>query len=225
MTKPEDFYCKYFMQLRGECDTIRCEMNRFLYFALLVLLGVGIAVAKDGIGSAAGEGGNGGSLLHKLTALAMEIATLFIMTSLFWLRRLHLQQLVDRWYILQDIAHRRVDIPDTEKLHEDVATGRIKHDKKAYLSQEWTLNFALAVPVYGLIILKCRGGGGPFSFVDAVICAGIIIGHLVISYCLLRGCVRLKNPLDRKESDAKKTKPAGLVGRLRRVIRCMRAEG
>ena len=45
MAEKDVFYREYFMQLRKECDTIRCEMNRFLYFSIFVLGGVGFAPA------------------------------------------------------------------------------------------------------------------------------------------------------------------------------------
>jgi hypothetical protein len=190
MTQHDDFYREYFIQLRRECDAIRCEMNRFLYFALVILGAIGFSVV---------QGEEAERFFQRPSALLTEIAALVAITSLFWLRRLHMQQLADRWYILRDIARRHFNDGSVDVLHEDVACGRIEATKgKAYLRQEWILNSALTFPVYVPITLTCLAQTDFSVPARLLTCSLIIAVHFAASYCLLYSCATLRDPLKRK---------------------------
>ena len=168
-------------------------MNRFLYFALVILGAIGFAVV---------QGEKAERFFQQPFALLTEIAALIAITSLFWLRCLHMQQLADRWYILREIARQLFNNGHVDIMHESIACGRIDTTNgKAYLKQEWILNSALAVPIYALIVLTSFAQTNLSSLSRLFICVLIIALLFVVSYRLLYCRATLGNPLKRKRPD------------------------
>lgn len=199
--KREDFFGEYCIQLRRECESIRCEINRFLYFALVILGAMGFAMVR---------GEEARQFIRQAVAIPVELAALIAITSLFWLRRLHIQQLADRWYIIRGLAAREFDGGKMTLMHEAVACERIERTKgRAYVRQEWVLNAAFSLPIYVLLVAS------GFAEADAsfltplrAFSVGIVVLHFWLSYVLLYQRAKLTNPLLSKGTEVEKAEKA-----------------
>ena len=88
MQEPSSFDREYFLQTRREIDTEKRERDHLLNFAVVILGALAFAVVQNEAARA---------LVQEWYSLLFEVATLTILTSLFWVRKKKLQQIADRW--------------------------------------------------------------------------------------------------------------------------------
>jgi len=100
--EPSGFDREYFLQTRKEIDTEKRERDHLLNFAVVILGALAFAVVQSEKAQ---------QFLQEPYSLMLEISTLIILTSLFWVRRKKLQQISDRWYTLYHMALRNMNRP------------------------------------------------------------------------------------------------------------------
>ncbi len=139
MPCPDDFHTKYFVQTRQEIDTEKRERDKLLNFAVVILGALGFTFAQSGPAQ---------ELLREPYAIAMEAATLAVITSLFWVRRKKLQQIADRWFTLWRMVQHHFPDREDEFLEAVVVKGL---RGKRYVTKDVVLNLTLAIPIYCLL--------------------------------------------------------------------------
>ena len=185
----DEFHREYFIQTRQEIDTIKREMNQFLYFSVFIVGAIGFAIAR---------GDNAQEFFAQPWALATEIATLAIVTSLFWLRRLNLQQIADRWFVLRRIVHRHFPSTKVEEMMEGLVCKRLERST-TYTKQEYILNLAISAPVYGLLTVTGLKGFGLAWQWGLAVAWTIAVAHVIASAFLLRHREPLRNHIPKME--------------------------
>lgn len=105
-----------------------------------------------------------------------------MITSLFWVRRKKLQQIADRWFILQRLAERIVGKDGAGLLLESLVCQQLTG--RRYVEKDFFLNYALSSPIYALLLVHTPGfwSDGPIAASFAV---AVIIVHAVLSGLLL----------------------------------------
>lgn len=165
---------QYVQQTRQEIDTEKRQRDSLLYFALLALGALGYGLF---------ENENIDALIEHPVTIGISIACLFILTSLFWVRRKKLQQIADRWFVLEKLAR---DFPQdfpSPSLESIVGHGLKKGD---YAHKDTVLSVALSLPIYVLLFFSLQF-------------YGIVIGtsHLVFTFLVHRR--PLKNKIESPE--------------------------
>ncbi len=186
-----EYNIEYIIQTRQEIDTIRVQIDRYLWFALFVLCAVGFgAIDVDQSPVTNGEP----------SFLLICSGALVVIGTLFWVRRLLLQQIADRWFTLCKIfdihdGNNSKCIPRLEYL---VAYRLTNHNRKSYLRQEIRLCIALSIPLYGVMLATALSelpDRNPSWCLEASI--AFVITHAVAMYFLLYYKKHLKDKTSR----------------------------
>lgn len=173
MAELTEFEREYFIQTRKEIDTEKGERDKLLNFAVIVLGALGFAVVQS---DAAKE------FLQKPHSLMLEVSTLIILTSLFWVRRKKLQQIADRWYTLYRMAVRRLGKQCAAEMMEAVVIRDF--EKARYLRKDVVLNIALSLPIYTLLFVSAVGLT-LHTIMRVLIPVLIVTVHASVSFALL----------------------------------------
>ncbi|MFB3880999.1 MAG: hypothetical protein ACE149_07030 [Armatimonadota bacterium] len=182
MHELDEFAKAYFIQTRSEIDTEKRERDQMLNFAILVLGAIGFAICGSGEAQ---------TFLRQPEALAVEVPALAIVSSLLWVRRKKLQQIADRWFVLERMALRHFGQKSTGEMLEGVVCRNLTTWR--YIAKDFVLNFILSSPIYGLLILQMSEGLGHRQPWRAVLAAALLISHAATTGAVFGRTIR--NPL------------------------------
>jgi len=204
MAELTEFEREYFIQTRKEIDTEKGERDKLLNFAVIVLGALGFAVVQSD---------NAKEFLQRPHSLMFEVATLIILTSLFWVRQKKLQQIADRWYTLYRMAVRRLGKQCADEMMETIVIRGF--EKARYLRKDVVLNTALSLPIYTLLFVSAIGLT-PHNIMRFLIPVLIVAVHASVSFYLL--AKKMRDPFTGFISETQKgmienvTEPDGVEG-------------
>ncbi len=158
---------QYFLQTRQEIDTEKKQRDSLLNFAIAVMGVLGFGLLQNE---------NSTSFVEHQATFWVSVGILVILTSLFWVRRKKLQQIADRWFVLNQLAISNPEDFPNPSLEALVCP---KLTKWTYSIKDAVLSVALATPVYALILTSHKGIN---------LCDLIIPVHAILSFAsLVRG--------------------------------------
>ena len=154
MASPEDnqtasdvFWMEYYLQTRREIDTEKQERDKLLHFIILVLGAVSFSVAQSTEAQ---------RFLQHPKGLAVTLPAMVIISSLFWVRRKKLQQIADRWHVLQDLLAGHCS---SEHLGSSLeAAAMTGFAERRYVLKDAVLNGALSLAIYPLVFFQLDAG-------------------------------------------------------------------
>jgi len=172
MEHDKQFVREYFFQTRREIDTEKNSRDQILNFVIVALGAIGFAVFQSD---------KSGEFLSEPIAVLMPLSMLCAITALFWLRRKKLQQIADRWFVLEHlVAHHIDDLPRNVTLeavvHKDLQTTR-------YTRKDVWVSMGVSLPVYGIIVHVLDTTLAPLAVAGSV--AAVFATHLALSWLLL----------------------------------------
>jgi hypothetical protein len=175
MSEPTDFEREYIMQTRSEIDTEKCERDRLLHLIILILGALGFAFSQ-------------GESTRKFfeqepAALAIEIPTLVIISTLLWVRYKKLKQIADRWFVLHRLVTRHFGPERVEEMLEGMVYKALPTWR--YIGKDFMLNLALSSPVYGLLVVQSLNGYAQGEWVVTAIPMIGILAHCLTSAVVL----------------------------------------
>lgn len=179
MTELKGFEQAYFIQTRQEIDTEERARDRLLYLAVIVLGAIAVATCLSRTAQ---------EFLLRPGALALAIPALAIISTLFWVRRKKLEQISDRWFVLHRMAVRHFGPDRAKETLEGIAVRDLPTWR--YISEDFTLNIAFSLPVYGLLILQSIHGGAAGQWWRTFISIIAIAAHALYSYPILGRMLR-----------------------------------
>ncbi|MCK4607109.1 MAG: hypothetical protein KAU35_07430 [candidate division Zixibacteria bacterium] len=175
MNNLESFDLEYFTQSRKEIDTEKRERDHLLNFAVIILG----ALCFSFIRSADAQG-----YLISSDALYLVISALVIVTSLFWVRWKKLQQIADRWFVLNRMLVRKYGQEFVKERLEGIAVEDLK--TRRYIMKDLVLNYALSFPFYGLLLSQCMNASDPSWTFNWLAPLAIIALHVGVSAFIFR---------------------------------------
>ena len=182
----DNLFLEYFIQTRKEIDTEKRERDHILNFAIVVLGAIGFAIIRTPYNKKF-------LIKFNIVIFLIEVSMLIIITSLFWIRRKKLQQILDRWCLLNKLFIRKFGQEELDYTLENLV---VKNSlSRRYLKKDLILNIALCLPIYSLIINQMIEGITLHIRWEFILCCFVLISHLLISSILLGR--KLKNPLSK----------------------------
>lgn len=137
METQNDFRRAYFVQTRQEIDTEKRERDYILYLVILVLGALGFAIIQSDKAQ---------EFLKNPYSLFMDVGTVILILSLFWLRRMKMRQIADRWLVLHSIIKNgNVGIEEATSL-EAIVTAGLR--RRRYLWKDWVVGCAICLPIF-----------------------------------------------------------------------------
>ena len=163
------FEREYFIQTRKEIDTEKQERNKILNYAILAVGGISLALSRVGEPFV---------FLRSPAALCLYIPLLFLISVLIAARRAKLQQIADRWFVLETILRARGCAKDWISLETVVCQGL---RGRRYLAEDLLLHLGLSMAPYLLIVWV----GTALQLKFAVWLYFFVVEHAVIGSLLL----------------------------------------
>ena len=179
--QPSDFEVEYFTQTRREIDSEKQERNKVLNFGILAAGGFSYALAQLGKSS---------DFLVSPSALAFYGPYLALITVLTATRRFKLQQIADRWFVLEEFLKTR-HAPSWMWLEACVCVGL---RTRRYLYEDLWLHLGLSSIVYVLLTAVAAGLWSDVKYWRAAGVALIVILHFVLSVVWLTRPALFRRP-------------------------------
>ncbi len=169
MPSRDDFLREYFLQTRREIDAEKSSRDQILNFVIISLGAIGFAIFQSS------------NILSNPHSIAVESSLLVFITSLFWLRRKKLQQISDRWIVLEGLLHTRIRFLPIENSLETIVLQGLKSFK--YSIKDFILCICVSCPIYAVIVFSLTTWISLPT--NILITVGIILFHASILWYIL----------------------------------------
>lgn len=176
-----EFEKAYFLKTRDEIEVEKKSRDLMLNFTIVVLGGIAFSLVKNE---------NSDAAITSESMLVAVTSALYLITILIWLRLQKLQQIADRWYVLNGIIDKYYTTEQEANifLEKTVVDGL---NGWGYVKKDIYLFLVLVIPMYVLMYFQVNVSWKNCEMEKAWSIILITALHFIISMSII--CRKMKN--------------------------------